>query len=127
MNNRITPKERGLIKGAIRRVFSRSDLRRKLVESTRIAYTDPERPRVKKWSICQLCNMKTPTYKMQVDHIDPIVPINATLEDMTWDLVIDRIWCLENNLQVLCFACHNEKTKSERKLRRLAKQRRSEK
>jgi hypothetical protein len=48
MNNpRVTSKERGLLKGAIRRVFSRSDLRRKVIELSRIDHTDSTRPRVK--------------------------------------------------------------------------------
>ena len=123
MNNpRITAKERNLIKGAIRRVFSRSTYRTAIVLMNRVLqYTDPKRPRVKKWSKCPLCDELTPTYLMQVDHIDPIVPIGTTLEDMSWDDVIDRIWCDQNNLQSICKVCHNIKSKEENKQRRLNK------
>lgn len=120
MNNpRITPKERNLIKGSIRRVFSRSDLRRLVIDTTRVEHTDPNRPRVKKWSICTNCKELTPTYLIQVDHIDPIVPLNTTLEQMQWDEVIDRIWCEKNNLNPICTPCHKIKSKDEMKQRRL--------
>lgn len=118
MNQRISAKERGLLKGAIRRVFSRSDLRKLILEESRINHKDESRPRVTKWSCCAECKLPTPTYLIQVDHIIPIVPIDSTLELMTWDDVVDRIWCDKNNLQPLCKPCHNIKTKAERKLRR---------
>lgn len=120
MNNpRITPKERNLIKGAIRRVFSRSDLRRAVIASARVdGYFDPNRPRVTKWSKCQVCFQMTPEYLIECDHICPIVPIDTTLEAMSWDTVIDRAWCEQNNLKPTCKPCHKEKSKVEGKLRR---------
>lgn len=118
MNNRITPKERNLLKGAVRRVFSRSDLRRKIVDLSRVDYYDAERPRVKKWSICPSCKKYIPTYQMQVDHIDPIIPINTAFEHMSLDEVVDRTWCEEHNLLATCIDCHKLKTKQENKLRR---------
>lgn len=122
-NPRITAKDRGLIKGALRRVFSRSELRRSIMLLTVIEHYDHSRPRVTKWSMCQACLTPTPTYLMQLDHNDPIIPIDTTLEDMTWDTVIDRIWCEENNLVPLCKPCHLTKTKLEGKLRRDNKRR----
>lgn len=119
MNSRISVKERNLIKGAIRRVFSRSDLRKKVVDLTIMrGYTNPDRPRVKKWSMCSMCDELTPTYKIQVDHIEPIVPLDSSLADMSWDTVIDRVWCEENNLQAVCETCHNFKSKEENFIRR---------
>ena len=122
MNPRISPKERGLLKGAIRRVFSRSDLRRKAMERQIIEHSDPKRPRVKKWAWCAICGEVTPAYTMAVDHIDPIVPVNTALEHMKWDDLIDNTWCDENKLQLLCPMCHNSKTKSENAERRKLKQ-----
>jgi 5-methylcytosine-specific restriction endonuclease McrA len=116
-NPRITAKERGLIKGALRRVFSRSDLRKAVLEEIQVSYTDPERPRVKRWSICALCDEYTPTYKIQVDHINPIIPLDKTLEDITFDQLTNNIWCDINNLQGICKTCHDKKTSSERKIR----------
>lgn len=118
MNNRISAKERGLLKGALRRVFSRSDLRKRILEACRIEHKDEDRPRVKKWGRCAICLLPTALYQIQVDHIVPIVPTDSSLEDMTWDIVVNRIWCEESNLQPCCLSCHKVKSKEENALRR---------
>jgi hypothetical protein len=59
-----------------------------------------------------------PTYLMEVDHEDPVIPPDKTLEDMSWDEIIDRIWCDERNLRAICKECHRAKTKKETKLRK---------
>ena len=47
-----------------------------------------------------------------VDHISPVVgPEGFT----TWDELINRLFCEEENLQVLCKVCHDAKTQDERK------------
>src|SRR5579859_4509761 len=114
----MSAKERNLVKGAIRRVFSRSDLRRSVIESSVIKFLDPNRPRVKKWSLCPICKTNIPTYLMEVDHINPIVPLDKTLEDLSWDFLIDSIWCDKMNLKAICKDCHKVKTAAERKARR---------
>lgn len=125
MNPRITKKERGLIKGAVRRVFSRSDLRRIAVAKTIVTnYQDASRPRVKTWCFCSACNRHWAKSEMEVDHIDPVVPSHLTLEDMSWDDVVDRIWCPESNLKAICKACHKLKTKREAKERAIHRRRR---
>lgn len=49
-----------------------------------------------------------------VDHIEPVIePIKGFT---TWDEVIDRMFCEEEGLQVLCKSCHDKKTKEEREL-----------
>lgn len=116
------PKERNLVKAALRRVFSRSELRRKAVEKVLVKdYADPQRPRVTKWGRCAECQTMTPLYKMQVDHRDPLIPIGKGLEDLSWDEVVDRLWCPEENLQALCDTCHRAKSSLEAKARKLAK------
>lgn len=55
-----------------------------------------------------------------VDHVSPIV--NPEEGFTTWDDVIERMFCEENNLQLLCHKCHTEKTNTEREV---AKQRRN--
>lgn len=123
-NPRITKKERNLLKGCIRRTFSRSELREKAVAASRVDHYDPERKRVKKWSICPECQVLTPTYKMEVDHVDPIIPVNGSFEDMTLDEVVDRTWCPENKLKAKCSDCHEIKTKAENKERKRIKEER---
>lgn len=122
-NDRMTVKERNLVKGALRRVFSRSELRRRIVDLTvvQMNYKDPTRPRVKTWCLCPKCKQYTPKSYMVVDHIIPLIKINETLEDLSWDTVIDRLWCEENNLMAICESCHKVKTKAENKERRKAK------
>lgn len=110
------------MKGAIRRVFARSELRRKVLEkASSYNWHDPARPRVKKWSVCATCKKSAPRYLMQVDHIEPLVPLDKTLEDMSWDEVVNRTWCEESNLRPICKECHTEKTKAERKQRQAHK------
>lgn len=118
MNNPSNPKERNLLKGAIRRVFSRSELRRKVVNLSVVNHQDSSRPRVKNWCICPECMQFIPKSYMQVDHQIPIVKIHETLEDLDWNTVVDRIWCDENNLKAICKDCHKKKTKEENKQRR---------
>lgn len=118
----MTKKERGLLKGAIRRTFSRSELRQRILEKALVKdYHDPSRKRVTRWGRCADCKKLEPAYLLQVDHMSPVVPIDKTLEDMSWDEVIDNQWCNENLLQALCKPCHEVKTKAENKLRRVKK------
>lgn len=115
-------KERNLLKGAIRRVFSRSELRRKVLDASVInSYSDPTRPRVTKWCKCSGCGKMEPKYLMQVDHTEPLIPVNKSLEEMSWDEVINNTWCAEANLKPICKPCHKLKTKAENKERRRLK------
>lgn len=122
MKNPKNPKERNLIKGALRRVFSRSDLRREALASARVeGYTDPERKRVTKWGKCTECKAMTPLYLLEIDHKIPVVPIDSSLEEMTWDELVNRIWCDINNLKAVCKSCHRVKSALETKERRRIK------
>lgn len=122
LNTQLTNKEKNLIKGALRRIFSRSDLRRKAVDNSTIpGYSDNTRPRVKKWSLCPECSTHTPTYQMEVDHISPIIQVQETLDMLDMIQLVDRIWCSLSNLIAICKPCHKIKTKLENKQRRLFK------
>jgi 5-methylcytosine-specific restriction endonuclease McrA len=119
MNNpRITKKEHGLLKGALRRVFSRSELRNSVVKASLVEHLDPNRPRVKKWCLCNICRKPEAKSYVVVDHINPVIPVHTSFEAMSLDEVVDRLWCAINNLQVVCSSCHDEKTKQERKDRK---------
>lgn len=122
-NPRITKKEHGLLKGAVRRVFSRSELRRKVMDAAEVKHSDPKHPRVTKWVICAVCNKPTPKYKAACDHVLPVIPVDTAFEDMLIDTVVDRLWCEEHNLQAICKDCHDVKTKAERKERTANKKR----
>ena len=122
MRNPRTPKERNLIKGAIRRVFSRSELRKRILDLAVVKdYSDPSRKRVTRWGRCAKCGKLEPAYLLEIDHISPIIPVGETLEEQSWDEIIDNIWCDERLLQALCDPCHNLKTKTENAERRRIK------
>jgi 5-methylcytosine-specific restriction endonuclease McrA len=121
MNTRITPKDRALLKSAINRVFSRSELRRSILNAAIIEHSDPSRPRVKTWFRCEACKNPEAKSYAEVDHIKPKIGFNEKFEDLALDEYVDRVWCSEKNLQALCKKCHKEKSKGEAKLRREAK------
>lgn len=121
-NYRITKKERGLIKGGIRRAFSRSELRKQILEKALVKeYQDPNRKRVTRWGKCADCGKIEAAYKLAVDHKDPVVPVDGAFEDMSLDEVVDRMWCDPALLQALCDDCHDKKTKLENSVRRRIK------
>lgn len=113
-----TKKERGLIKGALRRVFSRSEARMAALADAAISHADPARPRVTRWGRCRKCSSPTALYQIQIDHNIPVVPITSTLEQMSWDELVSRMWCEPENLVPLCKPCHLVKSKAEVKERR---------
>lgn len=119
-NNRISKKEAGLIKGALRRVFSRSELRKQALLNCSINHFDFNKPRVTKWNFCPIedCGLIFPAYLAEVDHCLPVVPLDKSLYDLTAQDLVDNLWCDINNLRPLCSACHKAKTKQENKERR---------
>ncbi len=49
-----------------------------------------------------------------VDHIDPVISPHVGF--VSWDVVIARMFCEVDNLQVLCKDCHDHKTKDEKEI-----------
>ena len=64
---------------------------------------------------CACCQEEFPSKEVQVDHINPVVPSSGFT---TWDEFINRLFCGEEELQVLCKSCHLVKTKEENKERK---------
>jgi 5-methylcytosine-specific restriction endonuclease McrA len=54
-----------------------------------------------------------------VDHINPIV--DPALGFTSWDDYIERMFCEESGLQVLCKSCHDAKSKEENERRKKRK------
>lgn len=110
------------IRGALRRAFARSPIVQEIVNRSR-----REIPRYKKdgsrhkknWvqRQCQVCGEWASSSKMAVDHITPVISIDEGFQD--WNEFIDRLWCDESNLQLICSVCHDSKTQSERIVRLL--------
>lgn len=59
-----------------------------------------------------------------VDHINPVVdPITGF---SGWDDFINNLFCEPENLQAICYHCHNEKTKEERNQAKEARKKKNE-
>lgn len=71
--------------------------------------------RMSKHFKCAKCEGIFPTSKVQVDHIDPAVPLEGFTN---WDSVINRMFCEKDGFQILCLECHASKTKEERIIRK---------
>ena len=77
---------------------------------------------------CIECDGLFSTKNVQVDHIDPATPLGTTIEEMSWDDVVEGIFCDVENLQVLCStpkirngglpSCHAKKSAEENWIRR---------
>jgi hypothetical protein len=67
---------------------------------------------------CAGCEQEFVAKGVQVDHIEPIVPVTGF---DSWDNTIDRLFCEEGGFQVLCKDCHAVKTKAENAERRANK------
>lgn len=65
---------------------------------------------------CAKCEQIFERQKIQVDHIDPVVPISGFT---TWDEYIARLFCGPEGLQILCKPCHKQKSVAENKERRI--------
>ena len=74
---------------------------------------NPASGRMAKFYECAGCGGSFVAKNVQVDHIEPVVPLTGFT---TWDDVIDRMFCESSNFQCLCLSCHKNKTASERKL-----------
>jgi 5-methylcytosine-specific restriction endonuclease McrA len=61
---------------------------------------------------CATCKKLFPRTGVQVDHRVPVVGESGFVD---WNTYIDRMFCKQSNLQVLCKKCHKEKTNRERR------------
>jgi hypothetical protein len=66
----------------------------------------------RRWD-CHQCGKAFPSNEIQVDHIDPIIPLHMHYSKVSFELFYVRCWCSTDNLQVLCLQCHKAKSKLE--------------
>ncbi len=116
-NPRITHEDYGRIKGALRRAFARSALHKEALERVTVEHSDPRNPRCTKWGYCEVCGEVQPRWKLVVDHLSPIIPIDKTLWDLSVQELVDNMWCVSNGLQACDPFCHAAKSKRENALR----------
>ncbi len=83
--------------------------------------------------MCAGCNREVPVTEVRdgkrqkntfVDHIKAIVDPETGFT--TWDDVVERMFCEADNLQVLCYECHTEKSNEERAIAKERRQREKE-
>ena len=97
---------------SMKRAFSRS----KLATAVKEKHIVPDQKGLRGGKVirCQLCGNLCPSYKAQVDHIDPVCPVMLSLNSMSFDMIYERLFCAESNLQVICPDCHLSKSNLEK-------------
>lgn len=75
-------------------------------------------PRGGKRYHCAQCNTALSREKVEVDHIQPMIPLGISPLEMTLKQVYTRCWVTLNELQILCTKCHDNKSAIENKQRR---------
>ena len=63
-----------------------------------------------KMYVCAKCFHPFLKAEVQVDHISPIVQNYTSKREMSINEFVERTYCDESNLQVLCKPCHQVKT-----------------
>lgn len=125
--------ERGQIKGAIRRTFRLSPQMDEVVKAARVELppktlkdgTIGKKPQVR--YTCACCKQLFSQKDVQVDHIEPVVPLWKPETEMTYDEIVRGVFCSVKNLQLLCStplkrnngfpSCHKLKTDEENFIR----------
>lgn len=64
---------------------------------------------------CNICKNVFKSSEVQIDHIEPVVGPEGFV---SWDLYISRMFCDVDNLQTICSNCHDEKSRSEKEIRK---------
>lgn len=64
---------------------------------------------------CNQCKGHFPAKDVEVNHILPVVPVEGFT---SWDLIIERMFCEKDGLEVVCKPCHKEITKKENEERK---------
>lgn len=112
------------VRGAIRRVFARSPVKREVLMASRreVPKYNADNTRSKKDAVqylCSVCETWTKSTAVSVDHIEPVVGVDEGFVD--YNTFVARVFCPKENLQVICDGCHDKKTYRER-IERLVKQ-----
>lgn len=72
--------------------------------------TNPASGRIAGFYKCNSCQVDFPAKNVQVNHIEPVIPITGF---KSWDDTIERLFCEQSGLEVLCVDCHKAVTKQE--------------
>jgi len=117
-----TWKPHNAIMSCMRRTFSRSPIVRNVLnKATHPTLRGPRGGRV---FICSICGKPYGASGVEVDHIVPVIPLEKTIYEMDWSEVMERMFCDESKLRVLCKACHKSVTAEQRRQRTIHGRRR---
>lgn len=122
------------IRSALRRAFSRSPIVKEVLMDGRreIPKLNKNGKRSKKDSVqyqCQTCSNWVASTKINVDHVDPVVPTDGSFDSQNpdWNMYIRRLWCSKSNLYRICKNCHDAKSAFESEIRKqIRKQKKQE-
>jgi 5-methylcytosine-specific restriction endonuclease McrA len=125
MSKSKTFNQNAAIRGAIRRIFSRSPVKIEVLKKVRreVPRYNKDGSRSKKDAVqyqCAVCSSWVGSTKVEVDHIIPVIEVNEK-GFIDWNEFVSRLFCGPENLQVICDPCHDKKTHEERMRRQAFK------
>lgn len=92
------------ILGALRNEHRKYSVKK---EAMRLAIHPTEKgPRGGNLYICNHCGLCFKGKEIQMDHIDPVIPLNKSYDEMDWNEIMSRLFCELENYQCLCRDCH---------------------
>jgi len=104
------------IKSALRAASQRWPPRYAVIKAAFVGKrTNPASGRIASFYKCNACKNDFPLKDVQVNHIIPVVPVTGFT---TWDEIIERLFCEQDGLELLCKPCHSTITKSENEERK---------
>lgn len=127
--------EKRLVIGALRRLFRQSPQFKEVHEASRVEIPKynkdgslSKKPHVKR--TCEVCGELFSSTNIAIDHIEPMVPLHLTNEDLDYIELVRKIFCKKDNLQRICNPkkgkknkpkflefCHQKKTHKENFIR----------
>jgi hypothetical protein len=128
--------QKRMVIGAIRRLFRQSPQFKEVHEASRVEVprynkdgTLSKKPYVKR--TCEVCGELFSSTNIAIDHIEPMVPLHLTDNDLSYNEIVENIICKKPNLQRICNPkkgkknkpkflefCHQKKTHLENFLRK---------
>lgn len=116
--------QNAMIRGAIRRTFSRSPIVREVLMDGRreVPKYNKDGTLAKKPAVqyqCQVCSSWVSSTMIAVDHVIPVISTEDGFKG--WDIFVERLFCNKDNLQRICDPCHDTKTAKERFERNMKK------
>jgi len=128
--------EKRLVIGAIRRLFRQAPQFKEVHEASRVEVPKynkdgglSKKPHVKR--TCEVCGELFSSTNIAIDHIEPMVPLYLTNEDLSYNEIVSKVICDKSNLQRICNPkkgknnkptflqfCHQKKTHKENFIRK---------